>query len=535
LNIPKVLQMDFEKHQNLHTLVMLRELIRKWWRAELHFADRTGLVADWQRGEFVPTPNDCCHLARQSREGLRRCNQSVRQLHEQFRANRRLRRALMHPCHLQFSLIGAPLYIQDEYAGFLFVEGFVRQPPGAREQQLLETRLRELQPGDPDVEHAAERLPVLSDADLEKLSDLLEYGANELAAAEFERMRLAERPLPPLPADGDERYRFENIIGRSGPMREIFKLLEKVSNSDATVLVNGESGTGKELVARAIHHNGPRRQAPFVVQNCSAFNDNLLESALFGHMRGSFTGALRDKKGLFEVADGGTFFLDEVGDMSPSLQVKLLRVLQEGTFIPVGGNHSKEVDVRVIAATHKDLGEMVRRGEFREDLYYRINVIRVQLPALRERRDDLPLLVDFFLRKHHREGQRVRGLSPEAQALFSAYSWPGNVRELENEIERLLVLGGDLELLPAELISSRIRDTVAPGGAPTLHSARATGRLNEAVEMLEREMIHQGLVRTGNNKSRLARELGISRSNLILKIARYGLDKGLPPDVEVTA
>jgi two-component system, NtrC family, response regulator HupR/HoxA len=252
-------------------------------------------------------------------------------------------------------------------------------------------------------------------------------------------------------------------------------------------------------------------------------------------MRGSFTGALRDKKGLFEVADGGTFFLDEVGDMSPSLQVKLLRVLQEGTFIPVGGNHSKEVDVRVIAATHKDLGEMVRRGEFREDLYYRINVIRVQLPALRERRDDLPLLVDFFLRKHHREGQRVRGLSPEAQALFSAYSWPGNVRELENEIERLLVLGGDLELLPAELISSRIRDTVAPGGAPTLHSARATGRLNEAVEMLEREMIHQGLVRTGNNKSRLARELGISRSNLILKIARYGLDKGLPPDVEVTA
>jgi two-component system, NtrC family, response regulator HupR/HoxA len=192
--------------------------------------------------------------------------------------------------------------------------------------------------------------------------------------------------------------------------------------------------------------------------------------------------------------------------------------------------------VRVIAATHKDLGEMVKRGEFREDLFYRINVIRVQLPALRERRDDLPLLVDYFLRKHHREGQRSRGLSPDAMALLGTYAWPGNVRELENEIERLLVLGGDLELLPAELISSRIRETVSPGGSsPLLTTARATGRLHEAVELLEREMIHQGLVRTGNNKSRLARELGISRSNLILKIARYGLDKGLPPDAEADA
>jgi transcriptional regulator with PAS, ATPase and Fis domain len=220
--------------------------------------------------------------------------------------------------------------------------------------------------------------------------------------------------------------------------------------------------------------------------------------------------------------------------MSPALQVKLLRVLQEGTFLPVGGTQSREVDVRVIAATHKDLGEMVKRGEFREDLYYRINVIRVHLPPLRERRDDLPLLVDHFLRKHHREGQRARGLSSDAMALLGTYAWPGNVRELENEIERLLVLGGDLELLPAELISSRIRDAVGPGGSSFL-TARATGRLHEAVETLEREMIHQGLLRTGNNKSRLARELGISRSNLILKIAKYGLDKGLPPDAEADA
>jgi transcriptional regulator with PAS, ATPase and Fis domain len=537
LNIPKARQMDLERHQNLHTIVMLREVIRKWWRAELHFADRNGVVADWQRGGDIPTtPNECCHLSLTSREGLRRCNQSVRQLHEQFRANRRMRRVLVHPCHLRFNLVGAPLYIQDEYEGFLFVEGFLREPFSAREQEQLKVRMHELQPGTPDVERAVERLPVLGDGNLEKLMDLLEYAANEIVTHETERLRQEERGLQALSKEQGADYRFENIIGRSGPMQEIFKLLRKVSNSDATVLINGESGTGKELVARAIHYNGPRRQGPFVVQNCSAFNDNLLESALFGHMRGSFTGAMRDKKGLFEVADGGTFFLDEVGDMSPALQVKLLRVLQEGTFLPVGGTQPREVDVRVIAATHKDLGEMVKRGEFREDLYYRINVIRVQLPPLRERRDDLPLLVDYFLRKHHREGQRARGLSPEAMALLGAYAWPGNVRELENEMERLLVLGGDLELLPAELISSRIRDAVSPGGAsPLLTTARATGRLNEAVETLEREMIHQGLLRTGNNKSRLARELGISRSNLILKIARYGLDKGLPPNTEADA
>jgi transcriptional regulator with PAS, ATPase and Fis domain len=212
--------------------------------------------------------------------------------------------------------------------------------------------------------------------------------------------------------------------------------------------------------------------------------------------------------------------------MSPALQVKLLRVLQEGTFIPVGGNHSKEVDVRVIAATHKDLTELVKKGEFREDLFYRINVIRLHLPPLRDRREDLAILIDHFLRKHHREGQRTRGLAPDAQAILQAYPWPGNIRELENEIERLLVLGGDLELLPADLISSRIRDAVMPGGTPLMSPVRASGKMHEAVESLEREMIQRGLVRTQHNKSRLARELGISRSNLILKIAKYGLDRG---------
>ena len=185
-------------------------------------------------------------------------------------------------------------------------------------------------------------------------------------------------------------------------MQQVYRLLEKIVASESTVLIHGESGTGKELVARAIHYNGPRAKRPFVVQNCSAFNDNLLESALFGHSKGAFTGAVKDKKGLFEMADGGTFFLDEVGDMSPALQVKLLRVLQEGTFTPVGATEVRQVDVRVIAATHKDLQKMVEHNEFREDLYYRINVIKIQIPPLRDRMDDMAILIDHFLRKHYR-------------------------------------------------------------------------------------------------------------------------------------
>ncbi len=523
--------MDFERYQNLHTIVMLRDILRKWWRAELSFADKSGAVVEWAKGHIVPPPNDFCRLSLFSKEGFRRCTASVRVLHEKFKASKKLRRSQFHECHLGFAVLGAPLYIGGEYEGMLFVEGFARQEVSPREAEVLKSKIAELNQGATDLDRALERVPVMDDREVEKICDLLEFGANEISNYEAELARKDET-IQTLSSELSDRYKFENIIGKSQAMLDVFRLLEKVCNSDSTVLINGESGTGKELVARAIHYNGPRKDKPFVVQNCSAFNDNLLESALFGHVKGSFTGALRDKKGLFEVADGGTFFLDEVGDMSAALQVKLLRVLQEGAFIPVGGTQGKQVDVRVIAATHKDLTEMVKKGEFREDLYYRINVIRIQVPRLRERKDDLPILIDHFMRKHRREGQRARALAAEAMQVMQAYHWPGNIRELENEIERLLVLGGDAEIIPADLISSRIRDAVTgASGTAVIGAARLTpqaafGKLNDAVESLERDMISQGLARTRGNKSKLARELGISRSNLILKIQKYGLGKG---------
>jgi two-component system, NtrC family, response regulator HupR/HoxA len=519
--------MDYERYQNLHTIVMLRDILRKWWRAELTFADKNGQVLEWTKGNITPPPNDFCRLALFSKEGFRRCTASVRVLHEKFKASKKLRRSQFHECHLGFAILGAPIYIDGEYDGMLFIEGFARQEVSPREAEQLKVKIREMNQGGTDLERAIERILKMEDREVDKICDLLEFGANEISNFEAELSKRDET-IHTLSSELSERYKFENIVGKSSAMVEVFKLLEKICNSDSTVLINGESGTGKELVARAIHYNGLRKDKPFVVQNCSAFNDNLLESALFGHTKGSFTGAIRDKKGLFEVADTGTFFLDEIGDMSPTLQVKLLRVLQEGTLTPVGGNQQKTVDVRVIAATHKDLGAMVERGEFREDLYYRINVIKVLVPPLRSRKDDLPMLVDHFLRKHKREGQRCRALSPEAMSVLTKHHWPGNIRELENEIERLLVLGSDLEIVGDDLISSRIQESVAPQIPHLTANASAIqipqGNMNDAVEVLERTMISEGLKRTAGNKSLLSRELGISRSNLILKIQKFGLE-----------
>jgi two-component system, NtrC family, response regulator HupR/HoxA len=295
------------------------------------------------------------------------------------------------------------------------------------------------------------------------------------------------------------------MIGKSKPMQSLYALLDKIKGADSTVMVQGENGTGKELIAKSIHYNSHRHDKPFVLQNCSAFNDNLLESELFGHTKGSFTGALKDKKGLFEIADKGTFFLDEIGDTSPQMQVKLLRVLQEGTFTPVGATETKKVDVRIVAATNRNLKEMVELGTFREDLYYRLNVINIRVPPLRERKEDIPYLVDFFLAKLHEvhPAAQKKVLTKRALEKLYDYSWPGNVRELQNEIERFL---------------ESAEKTKVQG-------ARLQGKLKDALEDLEREMIREGLRRTGWNKSKLAKELGISRAGLIMKVEKYGLDK----------
>lgn len=313
------------------------------------------------------------------------------------------------------------------------------------------------------------------------------------------------------------------IIGESVGMQNVFSLIEKVKDADVPVLITGASGTGKELVAAAVHYQSPRRDGPFVVQNCSAFNENLLESELFGHVKGAFTGAIRDKQGLFEVADGGTFFLDELGDMSPALQVKLLRVLQDGTFMPVGGTKLKKVNVRIVAATNRDLRAMIASGTFREDLYYRLNVVNIQLPPLKDRRDDIKLLAEHFLKvSGKRLGRTNKILQPETVRCMALYPWPGNIRELENEIERLILLSGNDREIGSELLSPHIRES---SGDKESGASDDTGTLKSAIEDLERKMIQEALQRAKWNKSEAARELGISRSNLIAKVQGYGMEQ----------
>lgn len=325
------------------------------------------------------------------------------------------------------------------------------------------------------------------------------------------------------------RYDYSSMIGASDAMRAVFRSLDRIVESDLPVLIHGESGTGKELITRAIHQNGARKERPFVSENCAALPDTLLESELFGHVRGAFTGAYKSKKGLLEQADGGTLFLDEIGDMSPEMQKKLLRVLQEGEFRVLGSDRTVKVDVRILAASHRNLQEMVKEGTFREDLYYRIAVLSVDLPALRERRDDIPLLADHMLLRAAREaGREVPALPHEVITALCSYDWPGNVRELENEMRRLLVLSeGEVRL---EHLSDTIRrggaggDDAAATAAATM-KAIESGDIRGAVADLERRSIEAALAQAGGNKSRAAESLGISRFALQRKLDKYGIGK----------
>jgi two-component system NtrC family response regulator len=320
--------------------------------------------------------------------------------------------------------------------------------------------------------------------------------------------------------DLEGRYRFDNIIGKSKPMREIFGLVQKIASTKATALITGESGSGKELIARAIHHNSPRRNEPFVAVSCAALTETLLESELFGHEKGAFTGAIAMKKGRFELADGGTLFLDEIGEIPAPVQVKLLRVLEEMTFERVGGTRAIEVDIRLVTATNKDLSEEVEGGRFREDLYFRLNVVHISLPPLRDRSEDIPLLATHFVQKYVRETNREEmTISPEAMRFLCNHRWPGNVREFENAIERAVLLSGDdeitLEDLPKELLS--FADLEIP------IDWQEVSNLPETLDAIEKRLIEKALALSDNVQARAANLLNIPRSNLQYRLKKHNL------------
>jgi two-component system response regulator HydG len=352
---------------------------------------------------------------------------------------------------------------------------------------------------------------------LSKPVDLAELRTRVARAVESVRLKRTNVELQRMLV---ERFGFEGIIGQSPPMQRVFDVLGQVSSTNATVLLLGESGTGKELAARAIHTNSPRAKKPFVAVNCAALSEELIESELFGHVKGAFTGAISSKEGRFVYADGGTLFLDEVGDMPLATQAKLLRVLEMREVVPVGGNAPVKVDVRLVSATNRDLEAMVKEGTFREDLLYRLKVVTVRLPSLRERRSDLPLLVDHFVQEFARTHQRtIRGITPEARTVLARHDWPGNVRELRNVIENMVVLAhGDV--LGVEDMPDSIR-VQAPGGA------RGGGGgfelAGHSLAEVEKALIEANLALCEGNREKTAKLLGMGERTLYRKLKEYGL------------
>jgi PAS domain S-box-containing protein len=376
------------------------------------------------------------------------------------------------------------------------------------------------------AQNSGEAIPVLKNAKV-----LIDKDGNITGAVEtltdISSLRISQNRVHELENDLKNRDRMGNIVGKSHAIREIFNLIELASASNATVLITGETGTGKELAAAAIHQNSPRREGPFVKLNCSALPEALLESELFGHAKGSFTGAIRDKTGKFELADKGTLFLDEIGELSPLIQVKLLRFLQEHEFERVGDNVVRKTDVRIIAATHRDLRKMIYDGTFREDLFYRLKVFPIHIPPLRERKEDIGLLIDHFIKKFNSEtGKKITGLTHDSAITMMDYCWPGNIRELENAIEHAFVTCQDTRIdlfdLPLEIRKVELRKGICATTTPDLMSQRQYPIPVKRSQLSDDEF-KQILIECNGNQSEAARRLGVDRTTIWRKMKKAGI------------
>jgi two-component system response regulator HupR/HoxA len=519
---------NWEELKHIHVIRKLQQIIGQWFHAEVFFLDERGVVRNYdpydRQREFK---NSLCANLLPKEPGRELLLSFFREVSDRF--SQHSDPHLIEPGPLGFDrFFGAKVHLDGEYLGSVIAYCHIEKEVSADLLSQGATIIENLKM-DPELFlDAVKRLKPLSLSEGKYFYELVDLVAQEIMAFHTEISKREAR-IHALSNQLENRYSYNQMIGKSKPMQELYSILDKVSSSEATVLIQGENGTGKELIARSVHFNSPRKGSNFVTVNCSALTETLLDSELFGHVKGAFTGAIRDKKGLFEMAHNGTLFLDEVGDMSLAMQVKLLRVLQQGTLTPVGGTEERKVDVRVIAATNRDLKQMIEDGQFREDLYYRINVINIQVPSLRDRKEDIPVLVDHFLLKNCKEKEiPLKQLTSRAMEKIFDYHWPGNIRQLENEMERLVVLGGQETKIGPEFLSQSIRDAVAgggSGGSKSSMSFKFAGKLRDAMEELEKSMIKEGLRRTKWNKSKLAKELGISRAGLIMKVEKYGLDK----------
>ena len=510
---------NWDEFEHIHVIKKLKQILSSWWNIDVVFTDERGQLRgiDPKNGHFS-NPAVATFLSKDTSQVS--LAEAVQKAFEDIRTSGN-RHSVRKWETAGFDMAIVPINIENDFMGCVVALGFMKDRAQVSRISEIRERMAIFGASGDTIDKAINKISFIDDQDREHFLELVELVAQEVVTLHVE-ITGRENRIKELNKELGSRYKYDNMIGKSKPMQSLYTMLDKIKGADSTCLIQGENGTGKELIAKAIHYNSLRKEKAFIIQNCSAFNDNLLESELFGHVKGSFTGAIRDKKGLFEMADKGTFFLDEIGDTSPTMQVKLLRVLQEGTFLPVGAVEVRRVDARIIAATNRNLKEMVEAGTFREDLYYRLNVINIGVPALRDRKEDIPFLAEFFMNKAQPGAGTKKLLTKRALEKLYDYAWPGNVRELQNEMERLIVLAGSETKITADMLSPKILEL---GDKTKVQGARLHGKLKDALEDLEREMIREGLRRTGWNKSKLAKELGISRAGLIMKVEKYGLDK----------
>ncbi|MDR4507049.1 MAG: sigma 54-interacting transcriptional regulator [Candidatus Brocadiaceae bacterium] len=509
---------NWEKIIDSHVINALRKIGLKWWGIDVQFYDKFGNC----KNSGFPVNNQCCRFIKTTKMGEKLCLQNYR---KHLRSAHNQKGPFLYKCSSGLYGMIAPMFILDKYIGAIICSG-LKIPSSNNTLSTIEAKTL--------IKHGVDKkefsniyhmLGKVDDRGMAYMFDFIEFVAKDIVAF-YELLVEKEEVLKEQSAFMEKKYvgKYKGIVGTSTAIKKVFDMLSLIEDIESSILIDGESGTGKELVAATIHYNSPRKDKMFVVQNCSAFSETLLNSELFGHEKGAFTGAVSSRKGLFEIANGGTLFLDEIGDMQINAQSRLLRVLQDGTFYSVGSDKLKKVDVRILAATNKDLGEQVKQGKFRQDLFYRINTIHITMPPLRERGRDIYLLCDYFLSSYaEASGAEKKEISNEAMEQLMAYTWPGNIRELKNVTERLIILSGKEKViepihLPREIANS------TQSIFPAIHySNNREKKLKEVLVSFEKMIIKEKLEMTNWNKKATAQLLGISRASLINKIRQYSI------------
>jgi len=492
----------------------LMQLAQRSFGVRINFVDSRGWLQGVEAGRFFNPANKMLATLSASADGFRAKRDAAFRLAADISVARVPKRTTTE---IGTALVAVPLLIDGVYAGYAYADDFfdIERLDQQKVQfgSFYARKVADL----PNMKSEIEDIPTLSNAEVAYLIDILEAISEELSGSHTAAVESSAHELNTgfvsIP-----NFKNNHIIGTSTLVRDLVVMLSRVAGSDTTVLITGESGVGKELVALTLHENSKRVKKDFVAVNCGAFHQNLLESELFGHVKGAFTGATDTRMGYFERANGGTLFLDEIGETTLATQVKMLRFLQEGTFIPVGDSKEKKSNVRVVAATNKDLKHLMKSGDFREDLYYRLRVIHINVPSLRERRGDIPMLVKHFMTKHA-EGSVSPQITDETMEFLTSYHWPGNIRQLENEVKRICVLAkGQVEVSPDVLT-----DDVVNARKAKREYGKINDNLKRTLEDREKATIKEGLARTGGNKTKLARDLGMSRSLLATKLKKYGI------------